>query len=481
MRGIVWFRRDLRVQDQPALTAARQECSEVVPLFVFDEPLLQSHQFGSACVNFMLGCLEELASSLAGRGITFHWRRGDQVEQVVQAAREWSADVVYWNRDYEPQAIERDRLVQQHLEKLGVVVRTFKDHVVFEASEVRGATGEPLQRYSAYRARWWTQWHAAPPPVQPAPPSFPKTIAASLPVFKPLPTAEELGYDSLVLAFEPGERHAMKRLRWFTDGPIHVYAQGRNLPAVDGSAKLSPHFRFGTLSPRMAIRTALNALTKGGRASRSDVLTWVDELIWREFFQQILTSYPHVAQGPFKTVSVPPARPPGSERDRLFHRWCEGKTGYPLVDAGMRQLNQIGWMHNRVRMVVASFLIKDLRVDWQSGERYFMQHLIDADVAANNGNWQWCASTGTDAMQGYRIFNPALQSKKFDPDGIYIRRYVPELARVPANRIHEPHTMSPDEQRRYGCHIGVDYPAPVVDHRQARQEYLDLGKSQVMP
>ncbi len=479
MRGIVWFRRDLRVHDQPALTAACKECDEVIPLFVFDEPLLQSHEFGSACVNFMLGCLDELRASLAARGLTLQWRRGEPVEEVVHSARVLKADIVYWNRDYEPCAIERDRLAHQRLAKLGVAVRTFKDHVVFEASEVRGATGEPLQRYSAYRARWWAKWHAATPAILPNPSIPGKKNSLSSPAFGPLPSAVDLKYGPVESAFEPGERNARKRLRWFLEGPIHSYAQGRNLPAIDGSSKLSPHFRFGTLSPRTAIHAALSTLARGGWVSRPDVLLWVDELIWREFFQQVLMAYPHVTQGPFKTVSVPPAHPAGSERDRLFHTWCEGKTGYPLVDAGMRQLNQSGWMHNRVRMVVASFLIKDLRIDWQSGEQYFMQHLIDADVAANNGNWQWCASTGTDAMQGYRIFNPALQSKKFDPDGIYIRRYVPELARMPTNKIHEPHLMSPDEQRQYGCHIGVDYPAPVVDHRQARQEYLDLGKSQV--
>ncbi len=479
MRGIVWFRRDLRLHDQPALTAACAECDEIIPLFVFDEPLLQSQEFGAACVNFMLGCLQELGSSLADRGIALQWRRGDQVEQVVQTAREWKTDVVYWNRDYDPAAIKRDRQVQQRLEKLGVAARTFKDHVVFEAQEVRGATGEPLQRYSAYRARWWAKWLTTTPVVQPIPTALAKKIAASLPSCKPFPTAHDLGYDSTASWIEPGERHARKRLRRFTEGPIHSYARNRNLPAIDGSSRLSPHFRFGTLSPRMAIHVALNTLSQGGQVSRSDVLMWVDELIWREFFQQVLMAFPHVADGPFRAVIMPPVRPPGNERNRLFRAWCEGKTGYPIVDAGMRQLNQTGWMHNRVRMIVASFLIKDLRIDWQCGERFFKRQLLDADVAANNGNWQWCASTGTDAARSYRIFNPALQSKKFDPDGTYIRLYVPELARVLAQRIHEPHLMSPDEQHRYGCRIGIAYPSPIVDHRQARQEYLKLAKSQV--
>jgi len=476
MRGIVWFRRDLRVRDNPALSAAREECDEVIPLFVFDQPLLESREFGAACVNFMLGCLDDLAASLDSLGMPLRWRRGEPVDAVTGAVREWNAQTLYWNRDYEPRAIVRDRHVHQRLARQGVTVKTFKDHVVFEAEEVRSATGEPLQRYSAYRARWWSKWHAVKPAVFPVPRRLTAVKHASPPASPPLPSPGELGYASLTPWVEPGERSAQKRLQRFMAGPIHGYVTGRNLPAVEGSSILSPHFRFGTLSPRTAIHAALATLTDVGRASRSDVLTWIDELIWREFFQQILAAFPRVVDGPFRHAAVPPCREPWEEPNRLFQAWCEGRTGYPIVDAGMRQLNRTGWMHNRVRMIVASFLIKDLRLDWRSGERYFMNHLLDADVAANNGNWQWCASTGTDAMRGYRIFNPLLQSKKFDPDGAYIRRYVPELARVPIQWIHAPHLMNADEQARYGCRIGVDYGAPIVDHAQARQEYLTLGK-----
>ncbi|MEC4890949.1 MAG: deoxyribodipyrimidine photo-lyase [Nitrospira sp.] len=479
MRGLVWFRRDLRVHDQPALTAACEACGEVIPLFVFDELLLQPLVFGAACVNFMLGCLRDLSASLAGLGLTLRWRRGDPVEEVVQAAREWKADVVYWNRDYEPGAIARDRALQHRLAQIGVVVRTFKDHVVFEAEEVRGVTGEPMQRYSAYRTRWWAKWQAA----KPSPLPIPRAITASknpeLPASSPLPSAGELGYDHVVPWIEPGEGQARKRLQRFLRGPGHTYGQGRNLPGIDGSSQLSPHFRFGTLSARTAIHTALGGLTQGSRVSRADVLIWIDELVWREFFQQVLSAFPRVVEGPFRPVAVPLSREPGPERDRLFQAWCEGKTGYPIVDAGMRQLNQTGWMHNRVRMITASFLIKDLRIDWQSGERYFMQHLLDADVAANNGNWQWCASTGTDAMRGYRIFNPVLQSKKFDAEGQYIRLYVPELALLSNKWIHEPHLMPASEQGRVGCRIGGEYPAPIVDHRRAREEYLKMGTQRV--
>jgi len=479
MRGVVWLRRDLRLQDQQALTTACADCDDVIPLFVFDDPLLRSRQFGSPCVMFMVSCLYELAGDLAARGLVLQWRRGNQIEEVIRFVAEVKAAAVYWNRDYEPVAIQRDRKVQQALMNRGVAVHTFKDHVVFEAEEIRGSTGAPLQRYSAYRARWWTKWHATTSPLLPLPVRLRVQRAGASSPQTALPTLEDLGYQTVALSIKPGEKEAHRRLRWFLDGPIHTYLEGRNLPAIDGTSKLSPHFRFGTLSVRTAVRAALGILAKATRPSRRDVFTWVDELIWREFFQHILSAFPYVASGPFRSKDgLPRPRLAGAEWNRLYAAWCKGRTGYPLVDAGMRQLNQTGWLHNRVRMVVASFLIKDLRIDWQSGERYFMQQLIDADVAANNGNWQWASSTGTDSMPGYRIFNPMLQSRKFDPEGTYIRQWVLELAAVPTDRIHAPHLMTQEEQALAGCRIGTDYPLPIVDHQQAREEYLVLGKQQ---
>lgn len=472
MRGVMWFRRGLRVRDNPALSAAWKTCREVVPLFVFDEPLLRSCVFGSACVTFMLGCLNELTSALSGIGLALRWRRGQPVEEVVRAIREAKADVVFWNRDYEPAAIERDRAIQQRLKRFGVIVHTFEDHVVFEADEVRGATGGPLQRYRAYRARWWSHWHAVGSSLLPAPEAVGHRAASSVPLPRPLPSPRELGSDAASLWIAPGEQKAHERLRWFVGGPIHRYAEARNRPALDGTSRLSPHLRFGTLSPRTAIHAALESLSGGGPVSRRGVHAWIDELTWREFFQQVLAAFPGVADRPFRAPGAPSPRGRSNDRDRLLRAWCDSRTGYPIVDAGMRQLNRTGWMHNRVRMIAASFLIKDLRIDWQSGERYFMQRLLDADVAANKGNWQWCAGVGTDAMPRYRMFNPALQSRKFDPKGTYIRQYVPELASVPISRIHEPHLMPSGEQNAAGCRIGSDYSVPVVDHRQAREEYF---------
>ncbi len=407
------------------------------------------------------------------------WRYGQSIEEVVRAVREWKADVVYWNRDYEPWAVKRDRIVLRRLSQMGVMVQTFKDHVVFEADEIRGSAGRPLQRFSAYRARWWAAWQVTKPVALPVAKARPVSKTLALPTTRPLPSAVDLGYDPVSPWIEPGERSAQKRLKWFVRGPLHTYRQGRNDLALDGSSRLSPHFRFGTLSPRIAILAAMRALEKGQRVSRSDVQTWIDELVWREFFQQILMAFPHVANGPFRAIPIPSPRPPGQERERLFTAWCRGQTGYPIVDAGMRQLNKTGWMHNRVRMIVASFLIKDLRIDWQSGERYFMNHLLDGDVAANNGNWQWCASTGTDAMPGYRIFNPTLQGRKFDHEGVYIRTYIPELKKVSTRWIHEPYLMPLAEQEQGGCRIGIDYPVPVVNHRVACRDYLERGQRQV--
>lgn len=470
MRGLVWFRRDLRVADQPALAAALSECDEVVGLFIFDEPLLRCRQFGPACVGFMLHSLDELSASLAEADVPFLWRRGIPTEEIVRAARSLRADAVYWNRDYEPSALERDHASRNDLEKLGIPVRTFKDHVVFEGKEIVGASGDPLQRFGAYKARWWERWRSKPPALV----TVPKRAGRPARV-KPsgrLPSSADLGYPRVEPAISGGERAAVERLRWFVKGPLGTYGRGRNRPDHDGTSMLSPHFRFGTLSTRTAAHTALGTLRRGGAAGRRDVLAWVDELAWRDFFQQVLLHFPRVATGPFRPKALPARR----TSDRLYQAWCKGNTGFPLVDAGMRQLNTTGWMHNRVRMVVASFLVKDLRLDWRQGERYFMRHLLDADLAANNGNWQWCASTGTDAMPGYRIFNPALQAEKFDPDGAYIRRFVPELAGVPTKHVHQPDAMTSDEQEAAGCRIGHDYPEPIVDHGQARREFLSRAR-----
>lgn len=473
MRAIVWFRRDLRVHDQPALAAAIAECREVIPIFVFDEPLLRSRLFGSACVTFMLSCLEDLRRSLAETGLSLLWYHGDPIEEIVKASRETRAEMVYWNRDYEPAAIARDRAVERALAHADIGVRTFKDHVIFEAHEILGSSGDPLQRYGAYKERWWTSWRESAPAIIKVPQDARAKPVSAKWLQEPLPSPEDLRYPRATLAIPGGEREAIRRLRWFVKASLPDYATGRNRLNTDATSMLSPHFRFGTLSTRTAAHTALESPNPNSAGSRKNVLTWVDELVWRDFFQQVLFNFPRVADEPFRPKA---GLPSWRTSKRLFEAWSNGQTGFPLIDAGMRQLNTTGWMHNRVRMVVASFLVKDLRLDWRLGEKYFMQQLLDADLAANNGNWQWCASTGTDAMPGYRIFNPALQAKKFDPDGAYIRRYIPELAKIPTKHIHQPELMSRHEQDEYSCRMGYDYPNPIVDHTSARHKYLRLAR-----
>ncbi len=474
-RRVIWFRRDLRVTDNPALASVLAEPGAVVPVFIFDRPLLASKVFGDGCVAFMLDSLRDLADALGRAGMPLQWRVGDPREEIPRLARDLKAEAVWWNRDYEPGAVARDQHVSRALAEQRICVRTCKDHLVFEPDQLRNVSGQPFQRYSAFRTAWWKQWHAE--AVRSPGGGLPLVAArAAAPAPFPLPSAQDLGYDTVIPWMRGGEQAGAARLRAFVGGALHRYVTGRNRPGSDETSILSPHFRFGTLNPRTAIRAALERLHGGGAVSRPDVYTWIDELIWREFFHHVMAGFPHVADGPFRpSASVAPARRPDDLARTLFRAWCEGRTGYPLVDAGMRQLNQTGWMHNRVRMVVASFLVKDLRLDWRWGERYFMGRLVDADLAVNNGNWQWCASTGTDAMPGYRIFNPTLQGKKFDPDGAYVRRYVPELAKVPTAAIHAPWDMSRDLQERAGCRIGADYPRPIVDHERARREYLELA------
>ncbi|MFO0775096.1 MAG: deoxyribodipyrimidine photo-lyase [Nitrospiraceae bacterium] len=485
-RVLVWFRRDLRVHDNPALAAARA-AGDVVPVFIFDEALLQRKVFGATCVAFMVAALRDLAASLEALGCPLQWRIGDPREEIPRMARDLRVDAVYWNRDYEPEAVRRDRDVATGLATAGVAVHTCKDHLVFEPDEIRNVQGQTFQRYSAFRSAWWKRWFALPasertsassPSSSLMRPSVVTLRATLLGAHAPLPSSVDLGYEDVPVTIDGGEHAAHTRLRAFVEGALHRYSVGRNRPAVDETSVLSPHFRFGTLSPRTAIRAALDRLGEGGAVSRTDVHVWIDELIWREFFLHVMAGYSHVVDGPFRpTARVAPSRPDDAVARRLFQAWCDGRTGYPLVDAGMRQVNRTGWMHNRVRMVVASFLVKDLRLDWRWGERYFMQRLLDADLGVNNGNWQWCASTGTDAMPGYRIFHPELQGKKFDPGGDYVRRYVSELAAVPTAQIHAPHRMSVATQADADCRIGVDYPAPVVEHERAREEYLALTSS----
>ena len=358
-----------------------------------------------------------------------------------------------WNRDYGPYAKERDRAVREALERDGVEVRTFKDRVVFESTEVRTTQARAYTIYSRFRQAWWRRCQAGPPRAVPAPampPCVPEAPADALPRLRGRGVRE----DATEIP-RGGAAPARKRLDAFLGEAARRYHVDRDFPAVAGTSRLSPYLRFGAISVRECVRAAL-ALVAAEPAAAEGVRAWIDELVWREFYHAILDAHPRVLDGAFREGYDALEWDDSPQR---LQAWQAGMTGYPIVDAGMRELAATGWMHNRARMIVASFLTKDLHIDWREGERWFMRRLVDGDPAANNGGWQWAASTGTDAQPYFRIFNPTRQGERFDPGGEYVRRWVPELEGLAGETVHRPWD-APLESRAY--------PAPIVQHGQER-------------
>ena len=379
--------------------------------------------------------------------------RGEPQRCLPSLARACDASLVTWNRDYGPFAKRRDRAVREALERDRVEVRTFKDRVVFEAGETRTVEGGAYTVYTHYRRAWWRRYQSNPPRTVPAPaipPCIPDAPADAVPSLRGL----EVRSDPTDVP-PGGAAPARARLEAFLGGAARRYHVDRDLPAVAGTSRLSPYLRFGAISVRECVRGGL-ALAASEAAAEEGVGAWIDELVWREFYHAVLDAHPRVLDGAFREAYD--ALEWDDDADRL-QAWQAGMTGYPIVDAGMRELAATGWMHNRARMIVASFLVKDLHIDWREGERWFMRRLVDGDPASNNGGWQWAASTGTDAQPYHRIFNPTSQAERFDPDGDYIRRWVPELEGLRGRAVHRPWT-APLE--------APTYPAPIVDHPRER-------------
>jgi deoxyribodipyrimidine photo-lyase len=472
---IHWFRRDLRLNDNTALHAAGEAAGgAIIPLFIIDDRLFRGRFASPARSSFLLASLRVLAAMLAERGSRLIIRRGEPLPILLDLARHSGAAAAYWNRDYSPFAIERDSTIKQSLREQGLDARSFKDLVCYEIDEILSKEGKPYTVYTPYARRWHVQLVADGYAVLPAP----ELVAAdrfSLSKLdtSPIPEPAEFGMTCDQSLPAAGEIAGRDLLGAFTDlrhrHHIGGYQQARDLPALPATSRLSAHLRLGTLSVRQCLAQAFGGAERG--ADAAGVQAWVGELAWREFYIQVLYHHPHVLRGAFK----PQYDTLEWENDaELFAAWTEGRCGYPIVDAAMRQLRREAWMHNRCRMIVASFLTKDLLIDWRWGERYFMQQLVDGDPAANNGGWQWAAGTGTDAQPYFRIFNPTSQGTKFDPAGDYVRRYVPELQHVPDKYIHEPWKMPPAEQRRAGLELGRDYPRPIVDHKEQRERALEM-------
>lgn len=482
-RSLLWFRRDLRLTDQAALCAALAASRQVFCVFVLDrdllDPLLARGLQADRRVEFILGCLAELKQELAGHGARLRVVHGHAAREIPALAQALEVDAVYINRDYEPAAIDRDHAVADALQAQGRQLIAFKDQVIFEQDEVLSQAGKSFSIFTPYKNAWLKKLlpdDSIPAADLPAlnawlaEPGF--ASLAREPDPEPLPSLQSLGFEPTNLAelgIVPGMRGAEQMLERFLAHMAQYHVE-RDFPATRGTSLLSVHLRFGTISVRALVRLALDAMRSGlgGEGAR----VWLSELVWRDFYQMILFHHPHVVEHAFRPEFEALEWESGEQADALFAAWCTGQTGYPLVDAAMLQLNRTGFMHNRLRMVTASFLAKDLGLDWRRGERYFADRLNDYDLAANNGGWQWAASTGCDAQPWFRIFNPVTQSRRFDAQGDFIRGYLPQLARLPAKWIHAPWTAPPEVLQEARLELGRDYPLPVVDHEQARQQTL---------
>jgi deoxyribodipyrimidine photo-lyase len=466
------------------LAAARDSAGEVVPLFVLDDDLLKGKYVAPARVAFMLDCLRELDAALREIGSQLIVRRGKPEQEVLTVAQEAGAGAVYFNRDYTPAARARDQRVSDALQASSIRVESFRDLVIFEEDELLTGAGKPYTVFTPYKRAWLSQlgneeWRMGNTPAL-------KSLEIPHSIL-PIPNISDLGFNVTQRVPKGGERKAMEILTQFKgSGAMEAYSTNRDFPAIgNGTSHLSPYLRMGAISPRQCLAAAMEALPyefpqkKSFSPASSDdkkhgADAWISELIWRDFYQQILFNFPHVKRDHFNKAYANLRYGTGDRHDdeALVGAWKAGKTGFPIVDAAMRQMNSVTWMHNRCRMIVASFLTKDLLQDWRVGERHFMSILVDGDPAANNGGWQWAASTGTDAQPYFRVFNPRLQSERYDPHGDYIRQWIPELKNVPNEYIHAPAEMPPLVQEQAGCIIGEHYPEPIVSHALQKDEVL---------
>jgi deoxyribodipyrimidine photo-lyase len=490
--ALVWFRRDLRAHDHAALYHALTSARRVWCVFVFDRDILDALpridrrvDFIHASLHALNTRLRELGAQHGHTGVRLLVRHGRAVDEIAALSRSLGVQAVFANHDDEPAALHRDAAARAALAAQGVALHTAKDHVVFERSEVLTQADKPYAVFTPYKNAWLkklTPFFVKPYPIEP----HADALVGAPDAADSLPTLSDLG-------FEPSN---LKDLKLPTGSPgaqalladflprMDDYGAARNFPAIKGPSYLSVHLRFGTVSVRELAALAWHRMRQASASDAPDVpavpavpdangaAVWLSELIWRDFYHQILHHHPHVVGACFKPGYDRIVWEQGPHAEALFAAWCEGRTGYPLVDAAMAQINQTGYMHNRLRMVVASFLTKDLGIDWRRGEAYFARHLNDFDLAANNGGWQWAASTGCDAQPYFRIFNPTRQSEKFDAQGRFIRRYLPQLAALPDAALHAPWAARPVDLAAANVVLGRDYPRPVVQHDEARARTL---------
>lgn len=467
MRALMWFRSDLRVADNPALhQACRQATDGVIGVFAVCERQWAEHDWGAAKVDFVLRNVRALSQALAAFNIPlkiiYPPRFSEVPEALLAVAEGCRCEALYFNREYEVNEARRDRQVELLFRSRSRSVHAFHDQTAVDITRLRSSQGGWYRVFGPFRRAWLhsvKQEGTAPLPGgvrrQPDMEIRPD----------PVPEARGplCGADRAL--WPEGERAATRRLARFIEQRIGRYGHARNYPGLDGTSMLSAYLAAGVLSARQCLHAAREANDGRVDSGRSGVVAWINELCWRDFYRHVVVGFPRVCMG--RAFRAAAEALPWRRDEADFTAWCEGRTGFPIVDAAMRQLHRTGWMHNRLRMISAMFLAKHLFIDWRWGERYFMQRLVDGDLASNNGGWQWSASTGTDAAPYFRIFNPSAQSRRFDPQGEFIRRFVPELGDVPARLLHDPAALAESAGRR------LDYPPPICDHRAARRRALE--------
>ncbi len=459
-KTIIWFRNDLRLKDNPALYNAAQR-GMIIPVYIFDDETAAKWKIGSASKWWLHKSLVALAADFAALGISLILLKGSPQEILEKLLVKSGADAVFWNRRYEPYFIKEDAAIKRALEELGVQVQSFKASLLFEPWEIKNKQGDNYKVFTPF----WNYCLSLPQPDEPL--AIPKLRPIAVNIksdhidsFQLLPKKPDWS-GGLAAEWQPGENGAITLLNYFLDNSINNYANGRDIPALGSTSKLSAYLHFGEISPRQIWYCVhFNAQINSNANERHNLQKFLAEIGWREFSYNLLYHYPGLPDKPFNTKF---ANFPWQEDSKNLHLWQQGQTGYPIVDAGMRQLWQTGYMHNRVRMIVASFLTKHLLINWQEGAKWFWDTLVDADLASNSVGWQWVAGCGADAAPYFRIFNPVLQGKKFDPNGDYVRKWIPQLAHIDNKYSHCPWELGKTIK---------NYPAPIVDHAQARQRAM---------
>lgn len=458
---LVWYRNDLRIEDHPALMAASGQNVPVIPVYILDESVSEHRRPGGASKWWLEGSLSELATQLRAKGSQLVLKRGKACLVLAQLAADTNAQSVYFSRCYEQDVTEEENDIISDLKSRSVDCRQFRGSLLFEPEEIKTKSGTPFKVFTPFYRACMTRGEIKSPLPAPkflmAPKDWP--TSDGLQAWKLRPSAPDWA-EGLAHQWSPGLTAARDRLDAFLDAPVATYVNDRDRPEVHGTSTLSPYLRFGEISPRQVwYRARFASQQFDGKGTGA--AAFMRQLIWREFSYHLLTHWPKIVNEPFNPRFT---TFPWGEDSAALIAWQTGRTGYPIVDAGMRQLWQTGWMHNRVRMVVASFLTKHLRIHWRQGADWFWDTLVDADLANNTAGWQWVAGCGADASPYFRVFNPILQGQKFDPDGAYVRKWVPELADVPKKFIHNPwENPSPI----------ADYPPPIVDHKNARKMALE--------